>query len=714
MNDFPRIASFKEVGSLRSYLSDSGIDIPLADTGSVSALSRPCTVYGRTVGNRWAILPMEGWDCMPDGRPSALTRRRWMRFAESGAKLIAGTEAGAVMHSGRSNPHQLLISAATLPGLRDIVSSMRKRHAEIYGTSDDLLIGIQLTHSGRFAHPNRSSRLESVAAYNHPYLDWKFGAPHVLRDDEIPEVTDAFAEAAVIAREAGFDFIDVKHAHGYLGHEFLSAVDRPGPYGGSLENRMRFSREVLGKIRDRLPDMPVAMRFSIFDIMPFVKGPDGTGVPMGDPAGYRFGFGVSSDGLGMDENLAEPVAFVKMMQSYGLELVVGTIGSPYYNVHIQRPAAFPVCDGYTPPHNPLASVALHIAASRRLKELVPEVRTVLSGITYLQEYAVNAAEAAVASGAADFAGVGRMSLSYPRYCADTLSGAKIDRCAVCRTFGDCTNAPRHGLVSGCDKLDKAYREIRKPLNAGLVSISFRRHSAGEILAAASEAGLSFIEWGSDVHAPHEKIASVAEATEAAGLSVSSYGTYFRLGDEPVEALERYLEDAVRLGAGIVRIWAGHTGYDAFSPEMRTALLKDCAAAARMAEKAGVTLCFECHPNTYTDCLEGALKLMEAAASANVGMYWQPNQYHDEEWNIAYAKGVSRYVKAVHVFNWSLSSGGDLEKRTLSEAENTWLRYLRELPAEAVKLLEFMPDDSIGSLYTEAAALKIILSSARLP
>lgn len=713
MNNFPKIASFKDVGALRSYLAETGVDIPLAETGCVSSLSQPAEIYGHKVGNRWALLPMEGWDCMPDGRPSALTRRRWLRFAESGAKLIAGTEAGAVMHAARSNPHQLLLSRETLPALKDTVASMRRHHAEIYGTADDLMIGIQLTHSGRFAHPNRSDRLESIVAYNHPYLDRKFGAPHVLRDDEIPEITDAFADAAAVAREAGFDFIDVKHAHGYLGHEFLSAVDRPGPYGGSFENRTRFTREILDKIKDRVPDMPVAMRFSFFDIIPFVKGPDGIGMPMGEPASYKYGFGCAADGLSMDENLAEPVAFVKMMRSYGLELIVGTIGSPYYNVHIQRPAAFPVCDGYEPPVDPLFNVARHIAASKRMKELVPEVKTVLSGITYLQEYAANAAEAAIASGAADFAGLGRMALSYPRYCADTLAGKSLDRCSICRTFGDCTNAPRHGLVSGCDKLDAAYREVRKPLNTGLVSISFRKHSVDELVSASKDAGLSMIEWGSDVHAGHDKVKYAAEATRAAGLSVSSYGTYFRLGVDPVDSLKLYLDDAGVLGTDIVRIWAGNKGYGQFTPEMRTALLDDCVKAARMAEEAKVTLCFECHPNTYTDCLDGALELMSSANSSCIGMYWQPNQNHDLEWNLAYARGISKYVKVIHVFNWNILNDGSLLRKSLSEAEDIWLKYLQELPADAAKLLEFVPDDSLASLYTEAAALKIIVSASRL-
>ena len=463
MNTYKKAGTFPSVDALRAYLAERSIDLPLADTGRAEALARPATLYGRALGNRWALLPMEGWDCMPNGAPSAFTRRRWLRFAQSGAKLLCGTEAGAVTHEARSNPYQLLVAPHNLDALRSIVADMRARHKELYGTADDLLIGLQLTHSGRFAHPNRSDLLESVVAYRHPQLDRKYKVePHVVTDAEVGAITSAYATAAAVARDAGFDFVDLKCAHGYLGHEFLTAVDRPGPYGGSLENRTRFIREAAEKIHEACPGFPIAMRLSIFDIAPFEKGPDGIGVPMSRDSGpYRYAFGGAGDGLTMDPDLAEPAAFVRMMQQTGVELVCGTIGSPYYNVHIQRPAYYPVCDGYEPPADPLFNVARHVAAARRLKQLCPGLNLVLSGITALQEYAVNAAEAAIESGAADFAGLGRMALSYPEYCADTLAGKPLDRCRICRTFGDCTNAPRHGELSGCYRLDPSYKTLLK-------------------------------------------------------------------------------------------------------------------------------------------------------------------------------------------------------------------------------------------------------------
>ena len=508
MDTYRKAGTFRSVAELREYLASNDIDIPLAEEAEHAAMAQSAELFGRTLPNRWALLPMEGWDCTAGGAPSELTVRRWTHFGESGAALICGTEAGAVMHEGRSNPRQLLVTRENLPELKAAVAAMRKAHAERYGTAGDFLVGLQLTHSGRFAHPNRDDKLESAVAWTHPLLDRKFGAPRVVTDDEIGDIVRAYGEAARVTREAGFDFVDLKHAHGYLAHDFLTAYDRPGPYGGSFENRTRFSREMASRVKEACPDLPIAMRLSIFDILPFEKNQDGVGRPMVSAAQPPRPFGAARDCLSMDPDLEEPTAFLEMMRQYDLELVCGTIGSPYYSVHIQRPAYFPVCDGYLPPQDPLRSVALHIAAARRLKERCPWAKIILSGITCLQEYAGCAAEAAVApaaaaagavkneelrvkssgndqllhsstpplltgsamrpgpvkSAAADFAGLGRMALSYPEYCADHLAGGKFDRRRICRTFGECTNAPRHGRVSGCYPLDVFYKTLEKGLN----------------------------------------------------------------------------------------------------------------------------------------------------------------------------------------------------------------------------------------------------------
>jgi len=460
--NYPKIAQFATPASFREFLQKEKIEIGLVDqipAGTDSALSKPVECYGKTIGNRWSILPMEGWDCEADGTPSEFTRRRWLRFAQSGAKLLYGTEAAAVMHSGRSNPQQLMVADHTADALKKILADMRAVHKSEFGTADDLMIGLQLTHSGRYSHPNKADKLEARTAWAHPLLDQKYhcGPENVVSDAEVEDIVKHFVHAAEIAYNAGFDFVDIKHAHGYLGYEFLTAYDRKGKYGGSFENRTRFFREIAEGIREKCPNLAISSRVSLFDILPFVKGEDGIGIPMHWEGPYPYAFGGAGDGLNMDPDLKEPAQLVKMMQSYGVELICATIGSPYYNVHMQRPAWYPVCDGYLPPENPLYNVSRHLKAVKRIRELCPGIKVVGSGYTALQEYLPNAAEYALEHNETDFVGIGRMVLSYPEICADVLRGKPLNRRKICRTFGDCTNAPRNGLISGCYPLDEFYR-----------------------------------------------------------------------------------------------------------------------------------------------------------------------------------------------------------------------------------------------------------------
>lgn len=462
--EYRKITEFKTVAELRQFLAEQGYDIGLVEqlaSDGTAALAQPARCCGREIGNRWAILPMEGWDCQNDGTPSEMTRRRWLRFASSGAKLLYGTEAAAVMHSGRSSPKQLWVAEHTFSALKELCSEMRRVHAEKFGRADDFCIGLQLTHSGRYSYPNDAHRRESRTAYAHPLLDIKFGntAANVVSDNEVSDIVEHFIEAAVLARAAGFDFVDIKQAHGYLAHEFLTAHDRPGPYGGSFENRTRFFREIADGIARACPGYPISSRISIFDLLPYQKGADGVGEPMGWEGPYPYAFGGDGTGRGMDPDLREPVALVRLMQKYGVDLICATVGSPYYNPHVQRPAYYPVLDGYEMPEHPLYNVARHLASVRRFKELCPGVKVVGSGYTCLQDYLPNAAEHAVAKGWTDFVGIGRMVLSYPEICADSLSGRPLDRRRICRTLGDCTNAPRSGLISGCYPLDDFYRQL---------------------------------------------------------------------------------------------------------------------------------------------------------------------------------------------------------------------------------------------------------------
>jgi 2,4-dienoyl-CoA reductase-like NADH-dependent reductase (Old Yellow Enzyme family) len=458
---YRRIATLKTTDDFRNYLAQLGVDLNFDEhvqNGLDSPLAQPYQLAnGFKIGNRIAILPMEGWDGTADGRPTEPTFRRWQRFGQSGAKLIWGGEAVAVREDGRANPNQLFINEKNLSDISALRERLVKVHEALYGRSDDLLFGLQLTHSGRFARPTCKGS-EPKILYHHPILDKKFNAVDtpVMSDAEISRLIDDFINASALAQRAGFAFVDVKHCHGYLGHEFLSAVDRSGRYGGSFENRTRFLREIVTGIRAQVPGMEIGVRLSAFDFIPFIPGADNIGQPEQSEEKYRYAFGGDGTGVGID--LTEPFAFLDLLTELKIQLVCTSGGSPYYNPHIQRPALFPPSDGYQPPEDPLVGVARQINVTAKLKQYRPDLTFTGTGYTYLQEWLPHVAQYFVRTGQVDFVGYGRLVLTYPDFAADVLAGKSLQRKRLCRTFSDCTTAPRNGLISGCYPLDEFYKE----------------------------------------------------------------------------------------------------------------------------------------------------------------------------------------------------------------------------------------------------------------
>ena len=466
---YPRIATLKTAAAFRQHLDRSQIPLAFDDQlapPQASPFARPIEVDGSRVGNRFCILPMEGWDGTSDGAPSELTRRRWRNFGISGAKLIWGGEAVAVRHDGRANPNQLVLNARTHPAIAAMREELTAAHRARFGAAadGDLLIGLQLTHSGRYARPEAYDRPAPLAATHHPVLDPRFpnGVP-VIADAELSTLEDDFVAAARLAREAGFAFVDIKACHGYLGHELLAARGRPGRYGGSLENRTRFMRTVIERIRAEVPGLHVAVRLSVFDMTPYRKRPDGIGEP--EPVGGHLGsvegavlpgFGVLADDDRLGEALDDSRFVLRMLEGLGVRWICATAGSPYYNPHIQRPAMFPPLDGYEPPEDPLRGVARQIQATALLKRDFPALTFVGSAYSYLQEWLPHVGQRSLRDGLCDLVGLGRIVLSYPELPADVLAGAPLRRNAFCRTFSDCTTGPRLGLVSGCFPLDPFY------------------------------------------------------------------------------------------------------------------------------------------------------------------------------------------------------------------------------------------------------------------
>ncbi len=450
-----RIPTLKTAAEFRDYAASLGLDIPCDDViapAQSSPLAQPIAhvqVNGKRIGNRIAIQPMEGWDGTTTGGATDETRRRWQRFGESGAKLIYGGEAMAVRPDGRANPNQLIIAPENRKDIAELRQNLVSAHK---GSTDDLVIGFQLTHSGRFCKPTDKFRMEPRVAYRHPILDRRFNVTsdaQVFTDAEIDQLIQDYISAAHIAADAGADFVDIKHCHGYLLHEFLSARTRPGNYGGSFENRTRILREIVAGIGKRID---VAVRLSAFDFVPF-KHP---GVPEEFSTPYTAGFGTDPDNP-LQFDLTEPIQFIRLCAELGVKIINLSAGSPYYNPHIQRPAAYPPSDGYPPPEDPLIGVARQIDVVRQLKAAAPpNVVVIGSAYSYLQEYLPHVAQAVVRQGWTDMIGLGRMVLSYPTLFSDAFASGAVTNKLICRTFSDCTTGPRNGMISGCFPLDKHY------------------------------------------------------------------------------------------------------------------------------------------------------------------------------------------------------------------------------------------------------------------
>lgn len=466
---FPAVGAFKEVSAFKAHLATLPIRIDCDDAllpPERSVLAQPLQVEGRRIGNRLCIHAMGGMDGTPDGRVTELVTRRWTNFGRSGAKLIWGGEAAAVRADARDNPFQLCYHPDNRASQAQLLRATRSAHRQRFGTTDDLVVGLQIAHSGRYCRPDLDFRAHPRIAYRHPLLDARSGVEDdrsVLTDMELDDLVGDFVTYATWAQEAGFDFVDIKQCHGYLLHEMLSAHSRPGRYGGSLENRTRLFREIIAGIRREAPGLMLGTRISVFDTVPFQQ-PSGDPAAAGEPVEYRhllpygYGFGVNPM-QPTEPDLTEPLELLRLCDRLGIRLINLSAGSPYYNPHIQRPARFPPCDGYNPPEDPLIGCARQMEAVARCKREFPHLILVGTGYSYLQEYLSHVAQAQVRLGHVDCVGIGRLAFAYPDYPHDLLRAGAITRNRLCRTVSDCTTAMRNRLVSGCYPYDPFYKSL---------------------------------------------------------------------------------------------------------------------------------------------------------------------------------------------------------------------------------------------------------------
>ena len=406
-----------------------GTNLPYSD--NVAILAQPLQVGNKTVPNRFVCQAMEGCDGTATGEPDQLTRRRYDRFAKGGAGLI-WFEATAVLPEGRANPRQLWIEERNLDAFKAIVEDIKE--AGLRENGKEPIVVMQATHSGRYSKPQGVPA--PLIACNNAWLEGEnpIDPSRIVSDDYLDTVRDALVGGAVLAEKAGFDGVDIKCCHRYLNSELLSAFNRPGKYGGSLENRTRLLREsVQGAIAETGKDFIVSSRLNVYD---------------GYPRPYGFGVGET----GTDFDPTEPVWLLKQLQSYGVALLNISMGNPYFNPHVNRPF---VMGGYKAEEHPLEGVARMLHGIATLKKEVPDMKLICSAVSYLGVAAPNVVAGFMERGGFDLAGFGRTIFAYPDFAREIMMNGCMDKNKLCICCSKCTQIMRQkGGTPGCVIRDK--------------------------------------------------------------------------------------------------------------------------------------------------------------------------------------------------------------------------------------------------------------------
>lgn len=394
-------------------------------------IHKEAELHNKLVHNRVVIQPMEGCDGTENGGISELTRRRYLRFAKSGAGII-WFEAVAVCEAGRANPHQLWLTEKNVAEYRTLLAEIRRVSQEKFGYAP--LIIMQATHSGRYSKPH--GRPEPIVAYrNSVYEQGKENLPyHIISDEACDQIPQLYAKAARLAAQAGFDGVDIKCCHGYLFNEFLSAYSRPGKYGGSFENRTALYFACVDSVRKNIPpNMFVTTRLNVYDGF-----------------SYPYGFGINKN---QQIDLTEARKILKRLQNKGVEIVNITIGNPYLIPEINRPYIGGSEDGMT-------GVRRMADITAQLQQAFPDMKLVLSALTFPGAEALDFAEACLKNHGCTFVGFGRMAFAYPEFYADYVKNGCLDQKKVCIKCGNCSKMMRSGGVAGCPVRDA---EIYQPL-----------------------------------------------------------------------------------------------------------------------------------------------------------------------------------------------------------------------------------------------------------
>lgn len=354
---------YKTLEEVKERAEELKVYLPFSS--STDILKTPLKVGNVTFHNRMGIAPMEGADSLEDGSPSDYTIRRYVNEAIGGSALI-WFEAISIVPEGRSSKTQLLLTEENVESYKRMNEKIKEAGRKANGFEPYLIM--QANHSGRYSNPD--NRPAPMIAYRHPQLEQYRAADDscIVTDDYLKSLEESFGKAALLAKKAGFDAVDIKSCHGYLLAELLSAYDRPGQYGGNYENRTRLLKNGIkaAKVWED-ENFQVTCRLGIYD-------------------GYEYpwGFGVS-EGSGLKPDLKEPIRLVKELYgNCGIQMMNLTMGNPYATTHVTRPFDM---GKYEPEEHPFTGIGRMIAGIGEVKKAVPEMVIFGSAPTYLRQFA---------------------------------------------------------------------------------------------------------------------------------------------------------------------------------------------------------------------------------------------------------------------------------------------------------------------------------------
>ena len=402
----------------------------------LSILGREVRIAGDnvTLKNSMSVHPMEATDAEKDGSPSELTLGRYQNFMRSGAGLV-WVESIAVREDGRSTENALWIHDENVEQFKDFVTKVK-------AVAPEVPLIAQLTHSGRYSKPHNVKK-PVIAMYNphfKGYMDLPADYP-LLTDDELDDLNATFVHAAELAREAGFDGVDMKCCHGYLTDELLGAYTRPGKYGGTYEGRTRFLMDAVRGMKAACgDDCMVTSRLISADSVP-----------------YPYGFGMSRENP-FEYDFTEPIQLLKDLYAAGVHLIDLSVGKPRANMTVLGDP-----DGIVPPGKGYYYFNIFFQNTKVLHEAVPEMTIIGSDYSEFRGEAPYVGAGALAQDAVTMIGFGRMAQAYANFANDIVAG-NYDPKQACTLCGGCSRLLGACTPGGCIVRDAGARERFKALS----------------------------------------------------------------------------------------------------------------------------------------------------------------------------------------------------------------------------------------------------------